>query len=69
LPKTTTLQQGKLFTVCVRSARRKHGFKAFTEAELQILYGSAFLAKLPSTVQLGAWIGLYTGTRVSEVGS
>ena len=32
-----------------KHARRKHCFKAFTDAELQILYGPAFLAKLPST--------------------
>jgi len=57
-----------VYGVREKRARRKHGFKAFTEAELQILYGPAFLAKLPSTVQLGAWIGLYTGARVSEVG-
>lgn len=57
-----------VYGVREKRARRKHGFKAFTEAELQILYGPTFLAKLPSTVQLGAWIGLYTGARVSEVG-
>lgn len=51
-----------------KRARRKHGFKAFTEAELTALFSPAMMSKLPSTVQLGAWIGLYTGARVSEVG-
>lgn len=57
-----------VYGVREKRARRKHGFKPFSDAELQMLYSPAFLAKLPSTVQLGAWIGLYTGARVSEVG-
>ncbi len=48
--------------------RRAHGFKAFTEDQIQTLYAPSMLAWLSEGARWGAVIGLYTGARVSEVG-
>jgi len=48
--------------------RRAHGFKAFTQEQIQKLYAPGVLAKMSEGARWGAAIGLYTGARVSEVG-
>ena len=48
--------------------RRAHGFRAFTQEQIQKLYAPGALAKLSEGGRWGAVIGLYTGARVSEVG-
>jgi integrase len=48
--------------------RRAHGFKAFTQDQIQKLYAPAALGELSEGARWGALIGLYTGARVSEVG-
>ena len=51
-----------------KRARRAHGFKAFTLAEVRELFAPAALKSLSEDQRWGAYIGLYTGARVSEVG-
>jgi integrase len=48
--------------------RRAHGFKAFTQDQIQKLYAPEALGELSEGARWGALIGLYTGARVSEVG-
>ena len=49
--------------------RRALGFKPFTNEQIQGLYDAkAMEAGLNESARWGAWIGLYTGARVAEVG-
>jgi len=48
--------------------RRALGFKPFTHEQIQALYSPAALEGLSEAARWGAWIGLYTGARVAEVG-
>jgi integrase len=57
-----------LFRKKEKRARRVHGFKAFSPDHVRILYSPEALVGLSETAQWGAWIGLYTGARVAEVG-
>ena len=51
-----------------RRARRAFGFKAFTDDQVRALFGQKALSGLSEAARWGAWIGLYTGARVAEVG-
>jgi integrase len=48
--------------------RKKHGFKAFNDAQLKLLFAAQNIKRLSSEARLGTWMGLYMGARVSEVG-
>jgi integrase len=48
--------------------RKKHGYRAFNDAQLKVLFVSAALGKLHKEARLGSWMGLYLGARVSEIG-
>ncbi|MDF4024633.1 site-specific integrase [Luteibacter sp. PPL201] len=48
--------------------RKKHGFKAFNDAQLKLLFAPQNIKRLSSEARLGTWMGLYMGARVSEVG-
>lgn len=49
--------------------RRALGFKPFTQEQVQTLYGAQAMEEgLAEAAQWGAWVGLYTGARVAEVG-
>ncbi|MDO1530289.1 hypothetical protein QMK61_15735, partial [Fulvimonas sp. R45] len=48
--------------------RRALGFKPFTQEQIQALYSPETLEGLSKAARWGAWIGLYTGARVAEVG-
>jgi integrase len=49
--------------------RRALGFKPFTNEQIQALYDAKTMEKgLSESARWGAWIGLYTGARVAEVG-
>jgi integrase len=49
--------------------RRALGFKPFSEDQIKALYDAkAMEAGLSESARWGAWIGLYTGARVAEVG-
>ncbi|KRE90075.1 hypothetical protein ASG87_18900 [Frateuria sp. Soil773] len=49
--------------------RRALGFKPFTNEQIQALYDAkAMEAGLSESARWGAWVGLYTGARVAEVG-
>jgi len=61
--------QGQVvFRTREKRARRAFGFKAFTDDQVKTLFSVDALAGLSDTATLGAWIGLYTGARVAEVG-
>jgi len=57
-----------LFRKKEKRARRVHGFKAFSIEHIRILYSQEALEGLSDAARWGAWIGLYTGARVAEVG-
>lgn len=57
-----------IFRTREKRARRVLGFKAFDEDQIRILFSKDALASLPEAARWGAWIGLYTGARVAEVG-
>lgn len=57
-----------LFRAKEKRARRVHGFKAFSVDQIRILFSLEALEGLSETARWGAWIGLYTGARVAEVG-
>jgi integrase len=57
-----------LFRAREKRARRVHGFKAFSPDQIRILFSPEALDGLSEAAQWGAWIGLYTGARVAEVG-
>lgn len=57
-----------LFRKKEKRARRVHGFKAFSPDHIRILYSLEALEGLSEAARWGAWIGLYTGARVAEVG-
>lgn len=48
--------------------RRKLGFEAFSEEHLRVIFSPESLKKLKEPVRWGAWLGLYSGARVSEIG-
>jgi integrase len=49
--------------------RRALGFKPFSEDQIKALYDAKTMeAGLSESARWGAWIGLYTGARVAEVG-
>ncbi|WP_201315120.1 DUF6538 domain-containing protein [Dyella sp. EPa41] len=49
--------------------RRALGFKPFTTEQIQALYDAKTMEQgLSESARWGAWIGLYTGARVAEVG-
>ncbi|MEY2115316.1 MULTISPECIES: DUF6538 domain-containing protein [Rhodanobacter] len=48
--------------------RRALGFKPFTNEQIQALYSPTALEGLSEAARWGAWVGLYTGARVAEVG-
>jgi integrase len=48
--------------------RRKHGYRAFNDAQLKILFAPGAIARLNTEARLGSWMGLYLGARVSEIG-
>lgn len=49
--------------------RRALGFKPFTSEQVQALYDTKAMEQgLSESARWGAWIGLYTGARVAEVG-
>lgn len=49
--------------------RRAHGFKPFSKEQVQALYDAkAMQDGLSEAARWGAWVGLYTGARVAEVG-
>lgn len=57
-----------LFRAKEKRARRVLGFKAFGVDQIRILFSPEALEGLSEAAQWGAWIGLYTGARVAEVG-
>lgn len=57
-----------LFRAKEKRARRVLGFKAFSIDQIRILFSPEALEGLSEAAQWGAWIGLYTGARVAEVG-
>lgn len=56
------------FGVREKRLRRKLGFEVLSDEQLRVIFSSQNLAKLNEPVRWGAWIGLYTGARVSEIG-
>lgn len=49
--------------------RRSLGFKPFSKEQVQALYDRKVMEKgLSESARWGAWVGLYTGARVAEVG-
>lgn len=56
------------FSTTEKRHRRKLGFRAFTPEQVQRIYAPEALAELNEQTRWGAWLGLYTGARVSEVG-
>jgi integrase len=48
--------------------RRKLGFEPLSVDQLRVIYSDESLAKLKDPVRWGAWLGLYSGARVSEIG-
>lgn len=48
--------------------RRKLGFEPLHTDQLRIVFSSESLAKMKEPVRWGAWLGLYSGARVSEIG-
>jgi hypothetical protein len=49
--------------------RRSLGFKPFSREQVQALYDTKAMEQgLSEAVRWGAWIGLYTGARVAEIG-
>lgn len=57
-----------VFRAREKRARRVLGFKAFSLDHIRILFSPEALEGLSETARWGAWIGLYTGARVAEVG-
>lgn len=57
-----------VFRTKEKRARRVLGFKAFSIDQIRILFSPEALEGLSEAAQWGAWIGLYTGARVAEVG-
>jgi integrase len=51
-----------------KRARRAFGFKAFSDDQVCKLFDAKALEGLSEAACWGAWIGLYTGARVAEVG-
>lgn len=51
-----------------KRARRAFGFKAFNDDQVCKLFDAKALEGLSEAARWGAWIGLYTGARVAEVG-
>jgi integrase len=51
-----------------KRARRAFGFKAFDDDQVRKLFDTKALEGLSEAARWGAWIGLYTGARVAEVG-
>lgn len=47
--------------------RKKHGFKAFNDAQLKLLFASDSIKRLSAEARLSAWMGLYMRARVSEI--
>jgi integrase len=48
--------------------RKKHGYRAFNDAQLKLLFAPVPLGRLNKDARLGTWMGLYLGARVSEIG-
>lgn len=48
--------------------RKKHGYRAFNDAQLKVLFAPTAFGKLHKEARLGSWMGLYLGARVSEIG-
>jgi integrase len=48
--------------------RKKHGYRAFNDSQLKLLFAPVPMGKLHKDAQLGTWMGLYLGARVSEIG-
>jgi integrase len=48
--------------------RKKHGYRAFNDAQLKLLFAPVAFSKLHKEARLGTWMGLYLGARVSEIG-
>ncbi|UPG84530.1 integrase [Luteibacter aegosomatis] len=57
-----------LYRTREKRARRVLGFKAFGIDQIRILFSPEALDGLSEAARWGAWIGLYTGARVAEVG-
>ena len=57
-----------VFRTREKRLRRAFGFKAFTDDQVRTLFSAKALTGLNETATLGAWIGLFTGARVAEVG-
>jgi integrase len=57
-----------VFRAREKRARRVLGFKAFSIDHIRILFSPEALEGLGEAARWGAWIGLYTGARVAEVG-
>ncbi|MBM7130986.1 DUF6538 domain-containing protein [Dyella mobilis] len=58
-----------VYGVREKRQRRALGFKPFSKEQVQALYDSKAMEKgLSESARWGAWIGLYTGARVAEVG-
>jgi integrase len=57
-----------IFRTKEKRARRVLGFKAFSVDQMRILFSPEALEGLSEAAEWGAWIGLYTGARVAEVG-
>ena len=56
------------FGVREKRLRRKLGFEAFSDEQLRLIFSSESLGKMKDAVRWGAWLGLYSGARVSEIG-
>lgn len=56
------------FGVREKRLRRKLGFEAFSEEHLRVIFSPESLKKLKDPERWGAWLGLYSGARVSEIG-
>jgi hypothetical protein len=44
--------------------RKKHGYRAFNDAQLKVPFAPAAFGKLHKEARLGSWMGLYLGARV-----
>jgi len=56
------------YTANEKRKRRKFGFKAFTQDQVQTLFHPATFTKLSFHARWAILLGLYTGARVSEIG-
>lgn len=56
------------YSVREKRNRRKLGFKAFDERQVQVLFSPVAIETMPAAARWAALIGLHTGARASEVG-